>query len=61
MGELVHSEGGSEDYLKVCFVRLVIGGNYAWWLAIVVIYIGFGGAKRLGFGTFGMSTLNSYI
>ena len=27
---------------------LVIRGNYAWYLVIFVIFMGFGGAKRLG-------------
>ena len=25
---------------------LVVGGNYVWYLVIVAIFIGFGGAKR---------------
>ena len=37
-----------EDYLEVCFVRLVLGRNYAWCLVIVAIFMRFGqtGAKR---------------
>ena len=38
--------GASEDYTEVCFVGLVVGGNYVWYLVIVAIFIGFGGAKR---------------
>ena len=41
MGEL-------EDCLEVCFVGLVVGGNYAWCLIVVVICMGFEGAKRRG-------------
>ena len=29
-------------------MRLVVGGNYAWCLAIVVIFMGFGQAKKWG-------------
>ena len=48
MGELVQPGGASEDCLEVCFVGLVVGGNYVWCLVIVVIFMGFGqaGAKR---------------
>ena len=46
MGELVQPGGASEDCLEVCFVRLVVGGNYVWFLIISVIFMGFGGAKR---------------
>ena len=42
--------GASEDYLKVCFVGLVVGGNYIWCLVIVVIFVGSAGAKRWGGG-----------
>ena len=38
--------GAIEDCLEVCFVRLVVGGNCVWCLVIVVIFMGFGGAKR---------------
>ena len=38
--------GASEDYLEVCFVGLVVGGNYIWCLVIVVIFVGSAGAKR---------------
>ena len=48
MGELVRSGEASEDWLEVCFVGLVVGGNYVWWLVIVVIFIGFEGAKGSG-------------
>ena len=51
MGKLVQPRGGgraSEDCLEVCFVGLVVGGNYVWCLVIVVIFMGFGGAKRWG-------------
>ena len=39
-----------EDCLEVCFVGLVLGRNYVWCLAIVVIFMRFGqaGAKRCG-------------
>ena len=48
VGELVQPEGVSEDWHEVCFVELVVGGNYIWWLVIVVIFMRFGGAKRWG-------------
>ena len=48
MGELVRSGEASEDWLEVCFVGLVVGGNYVWWLVVVVIFIGFEGAKGSG-------------
>ena len=48
MGELVQSRGASEDCLEVCFLGLVVGGNYVWYLVIVVIFMGFEGAKRWG-------------
>ena len=48
MGELVQPGGAREDWLAVCFVGLVAGGNYVWCLVIVVILIEFGGAKRWG-------------
>ena len=48
VGELVQPGGASEDCLEVCFVGLVVGGNYVWYLVIVVIFMGFGGAKRWG-------------
>ena len=37
-----------EGYLEICSVGLVVGGNYVWYLMIVVIFMGFGeaGAKR---------------
>ena len=28
----------------------MVGGNYVWWLVIVVIFMGLGGAKRVGEG-----------
>ena len=37
-----------KDYLEVCIVGLVVGGNYAWCLVIVVIFMGFKGAKESG-------------
>ena len=46
MGELVQPTGVSEDCFEVCFVGLVVGGNYVWCLVIVVIFMGFEGAKR---------------
>ena len=48
MGGLVQPGGGNEDCLEVCFVGLVVGRNYVWCLVIVVIFMGFGGAKRWG-------------
>ena len=47
-GELVQPGGASEDCLEVCFVGLVVGRNYVWCLVIVVIFMGFGGAKGWG-------------
>ena len=49
MGELVQPGRANEDCLEVCFVELVVGGKYVWCLVIVVIFMGFGGAKILGF------------
>ena len=46
MGELVQPGGASEDCLEVCFVGLVVGGNYVWYLVVVVIFMGFEAAKR---------------
>ena len=46
MGELVQPGGVSEDCLEVCFVALVVGGNYLWCFVIIVIFMVFGGAKR---------------
>ena len=46
MGELVQPGGASGNCLVVCFVGLVVGGNYVWCLVIVAIFMGFGGAKR---------------
>ena len=37
-----------KDCLEVCFVGLEIGGNYICSLAIVVIFVGFEGAKESG-------------
>ena len=34
-----------KDSLEGCFVGLVVGGNYIWCLVIVVIFMGFEGAK----------------
>ena len=34
--------------LEVCFVGLALGGNYVCYLVIVVIFVGFEGAKELG-------------
>ena len=48
VGELVQPGGASEDCLEVCFVGLVVGGNYVWCLVVVVIFMGFEGAKRWG-------------
>ena len=33
-----------EDCLEVCFVGLVLGRNYVWYLVIVVIFMRFGQA-----------------
>ena len=48
VGELVQLVGEQgEDCLEVCLVVLVVaGGSYVWCLVIVVIFIGFGGAKK---------------
>ena len=46
MGELVQPGGASEDSLEVCFLGLVVGGNYIWCLVVVVIFMGFEGAKK---------------
>ena len=46
VGELVQPGGASEDCLEVCFVGLVVGGNYVWCLVVVVIFMGFEGVKR---------------
>ena len=48
VGGLVQPGGASEDCLKVCFVRLVVRGNYVWCLVVVVLFMGFEGAKRRG-------------
>ena len=52
MGALVQPGGASEDDLglEICFVELVVRGNYVWFMGlfIVVIFMGFGGAKRWG-------------
>ena len=37
-----------KDCLEVCFVGLAVGGNYVCCLAIVVIFVGFEGAKESG-------------
>ena len=37
-----------KDCLEVCFVGLVVGGNYVCCFAIVVIYVRFEGAKESG-------------
>ena len=36
----------NENCFEVCFVELVVGGNYVWCLVIVVIFKGSRGAKR---------------
>ena len=46
MGKLVQPGGSSVDCLEVCFVGLLVKGNYAWYLVVVVIFIGFEGGKR---------------
>ena len=46
VGELVQPGRANEDCLEVCFVGLVVGGNYVWCLVVVVIFVGFEGAKR---------------
>ena len=40
--------GASEDYLEVCFVGLVVRGNYVWCLVILVIFMVFGGTEVRG-------------
>ena len=37
--------GVSEECLEVCFLGLVVRGNYVWCLVIFVIFMGFGGAE----------------
>ena len=46
VGELVKPSGAGEDCLEVCVMGLVVGGNYVGCLFIVVIFMGFGVAKR---------------
>ena len=41
VGELDRPGEASEDCLEVCFVGLVVGGNYVWCLVVVVISMGF--------------------
>ena len=48
MGELVQPGGASEYCFEVCYMRLVVGGNYVWSLVVVIIFMGFEGAKRWG-------------
>ena len=48
MGELVQPGEASGDCLEDCFLGLVVGGNYVWCLVVVVIFMGFEGAKRWG-------------
>ena len=43
---LVQPGGASEECLEFCFVGLVVGGNYVLYLVKVVIFVGFGEAKR---------------
>ena len=52
--ETEHAKGGgggfslweaSEDYFEVCFVGLMVRGNYVGCLAMFVIFMGFGGAE----------------
>ena len=40
----------TEDCLEVCFVGLVVGGNYTWYLVLVVIFMGFGRFKVINLG-----------
>ena len=37
--------GASEECLEVCFLGLVVRGNYVWCLVIFVIFMGFEGAE----------------
>ena len=46
MGELVKPGRASEDCFEVYFVGLVVRGNYICCFVVVVIFIGFGRAKR---------------
>ena len=48
MRELVQPGRASEDCLEVCFTGLVVGGNYVWCLVVVVIFMGYEGAKWWG-------------
>ena len=45
-GELVQPGRASEDCFEVFLVGLVVGRNYVWCLVIVIISMGFEGAKR---------------
>ena len=46
MGELVQPGRASEGCLEVCFVGLVVGGNYVSCLVVVIKFRGFDGVKR---------------
>ena len=48
VGELVQPGEASEDCFEVCFLGLVVGVNYVGSLVVVVIFMGFEGAKRWG-------------
>ena len=37
-----------KDCFDVCFVGLVVGENFVWCLVVIVIFMGFEGAKRSG-------------
>ena len=48
-GGWISSAWGSKWGLPwVCFAGLVVGGNYVWYLVVVVIFMGHEGVKRRG-------------
>ena len=49
-GEFVQPGGQVNGLADVCLMGLGVGGNYVWCLAIVVIFMRTGGAKRWGAG-----------
>ena len=48
VGELVQPGKASENCFEVCLLGLEVGGNYAWCLVVVVIFMGFEGVKSWG-------------
>ena len=45
---LVQPGGASEDCFQICFMGIVVGGNYAWCLVVVVLFMEFEGANNWG-------------